>query len=151
MRLRYRPTSNLSCCAFIAISKLPHSSVGRKAVTLRLYRICVPLDNEHGSLTDTVQRVAQRGELLPRASTLKQKTTQGVQPHPHIVVCPSFLFSPVIRIVNVVFSQLPFLYKMEDLSQKENGAERSSLVVLGYSRKEKPSSSLPLLTLGLCS
>jgi hypothetical protein len=88
-------------------------------------------------------------ELLPSASTLNQKTTHGVQPHPHIVVCPSFLFFPVIRIVNVVFSWLPFSYKMENLSR--NDAERSSLVVHGYSRKEKPWSSLPLLTLGLWS
>jgi hypothetical protein len=87
----------------------------------------VPLDIEHGSLTDTVGESLREGQLLPRASTLNQKTTHGVQPHPHIVVCPSFLFSPVIRIVNVVFSWLPFSYKMEDLSQKENGAEGSSL------------------------
>ena len=51
----------------------------------------------------------REGELLPRASTLNQKTTHGFQPHPHIVVCPSFLFSSVIRIVNVVFSFLAAL------------------------------------------
>jgi len=58
MRLHHCPTSNLSCSAFIAIPKLPQSSVGQKAVTLHLYWICVPLDIEHGSLTDTVWRVA---------------------------------------------------------------------------------------------
>jgi hypothetical protein len=125
-------------------------------VRKRLHCICIgfacPFKLGHGNLTEIVWRIAKRGGgMPPHASTPNQKTTHGVQPHPDIVVCPSFLFSPVIRIVNTVFSWLPFSYEMEDLSQKENGAGRPSLVVVGYNRREKPASSQPLLMMGLCS
>lgn len=117
-------------------------------VRMGLHCICIRFSFHFtlrlGSLTETFWWVAwggREGCYLLRVPLTKRPHTAFS--HTHALLCTHlFCFSHVIGIAILVLCWLVFSHEMEDLSHKENSTERSSLVVLVYSRKEKPGSSV---------